>query len=170
MNAAKLAVNIVTVFFIVLLLGSTLIILAPFAGWRIDTVMSGSMEPTIPVGGMVILGPVSASQVHVGDIIAYNNGYVEVCHRVIAVDQGPPVHFTMKGDANRSPDGTQVTPDKLTGRLVFTIPLAGYFVGFVKTPLGIFLTVVLPLLCIIGWELKTLIFDEKEDDKSRGPE
>ncbi len=105
-----------------------------------------------------------------GDIIAYDNGNVEVCHRVIAVEEGQPVRFITKGDANRSPDGTPVTPDKVTGKLVFTIPLAGYFIYFMKTPLGLFLTILLPLLFLIGTELKALIFDEKEDDQSRDPE
>jgi signal peptidase len=170
MNAGKLATNFVTAFFIALFLVATVVILAPFAGWRIDTVMSGSMEPAIPVGGMVILGPVSASGIQVGDIIAYDNGHAEVCHRVIAVEEGQSVRYITKGDANRSPDGTLVTPDKVTGRLAVTIPLAGYFINFVKTPPGLFLTILLPLLYIIGTELKSLIFDEKEEEKSRDPD
>lgn len=170
MNAGKVATNLVTAFFIVLFLVAAVVILAPFAGWRIETVMSGSMEPAIPVGGMVILGPVSASSIQVGDIISYDNGQVEICHRVIAVDEGDPARYITKGDANRSPDGTSVTPDKVTGKLVVTLPLAGYLINFVKTPLGLFFTILLPLLCIIGTELKSLIFDEKEDDQSRDHE
>jgi signal peptidase len=170
MNLVKLAGNIVTGLFILLFLAAAVIILAPFAGWHIDTVLSGSMEPAVSVGSMVILGPVSANDIQTGDIIAYFNGNVEVCHRVTAVEQGSPVRFYTKGDANRSPDGTPVTPDKITGRLVVTIPLAGYFIYFVKTPLGLFLTILLPLLFLIGMELKALIYDRKEDDASRESE
>jgi signal peptidase I len=170
MNLGKLTVNLVTIFFIILLFMAAVVILAPFAGWRIDTVMSGSMEPAIPVGGMVILGPVSASQIHAGDIIAYDNGQVEVCHRVITVLEGQPASYITKGDANRSPDGTQVTPGMVTGKLIVAIPLAGYITYFIKTPPGLFLTVLLPILFLIGSEFKKLIIDEKEDDKSRDPE
>ena len=116
---------------------------------------------------MVLLGPVSASQVQVGDIIAYSHGNAEVCHRVIAIDQGPPLLFTTKGDANKSPDSTQVTAGDLSGRLVLTIPFAGYIIWFIKTPPGLFLTIVIPLLFILGTELKALLFDEKEDDAPR---
>jgi signal peptidase len=125
------------------------------------------MEPTIPVGSMVILSPVAANDIHVGDIIAYNNGNVEICHRVIALEEGSPVRFIMKGDRNGSPDGIPVAPDKVTGKLVVVVPLAGYLVHFMKTPLGLFLTVMLPLLFIIGIELKSIIFDKKETESSR---
>lgn len=143
-----------------------MIIVAPFLGWHFDTVMSGSMEPTIPVGGMVILGPVAANDIHVGDIIAYFNGNVEVCHRVIAIADGPPARFTVKGDNNKSPDGIPVAADNVNGKLVVAVPLVGYLVYFMKTPLGLFLTILLPILFLIGSELKTLIFDEKEDGTS----
>jgi signal peptidase len=170
MRLVKLAGNIFSGFFILLFIAAAIVILAPFAGWHLDTVLSGSMEPIIPTGGLVILGPTSANDIHVGDIIAYDNGQVEICHRVIALEEGESVRYITKGDANRSPDGILVTPDKVTGKLVATIPLAGYFINFIKTPLGLFLTILLPLLFIIGTELKALIFDEKEKEKSRGSE
>ena len=170
MDLGKLAGNVVTGLFVLLFLVAAIIILAPFAGWHVDSVLSGSMEPAIPLGGMVILGPVSASDIHVGDIIAYFNGDVEVCHRVTAVEQGSQVRFVTKGDANRSPDGTPVTSDKITGRLVLSIPLAGYLIYFMKTPVGLFLTILLPLLFLIGTELKALIFDRKWDDASQESE
>jgi signal peptidase len=169
MDASKLAGNIVTGFFIALFLIAAIIALAPFAGWHFDAVLSGSMEPTVPTGGMVILGPVSAGDIQVGDIIAYDNGRVEVCHRVISIQDGTPARFVTRGDANRSPDGTPVTPEMVTGKLVVAIPLAGYLISFVKTPLGLFLTILLPLLALIGIELKAQVFDKKDEDSPGGP-
>ena len=163
MDLGKLAANIVAALFVMLLLVAVIAIMAPFAGWHLDAVLSGSMEPTIPTGGLVVLGPVSAAEVHVGDIIAYNKGNVEVCHRVISVEEGQPARFITKGDANKAPDGTPVAPEELTGKLALSIPLAGYVTQFMKTPLGLFLTILLPLLFLVGTELKKLIFDDKED-------
>jgi signal peptidase I len=161
MNLMKLAGNVVYGFCIILFLAAALIILAPFIGWHVSTVMSGSMEPTIPVGGMVILGPVAADDIRVGEIIAFTRGDVEICHRVIAIDVGPPLRFTTKGDNNGAPDVTTVTQENVNGRLIASIPLAGYAAHFIKTPLGLFMTIILPLLILIGSELKTLILDDK---------
>jgi signal peptidase len=163
MDIIRLASNILTALFVMLLLVAVIVIMAPFTGWHLDAVLSGSMEPTIPTGSLVVLGPVSAGEVHVGDIIAYNKGNVKVCHRVISVEDGQSARFITKGDANNAPDGTPVAPEELTGKLALCIPLAGYVTQFMKTPLGLFLTILLPLLFLVGTELKKLIFDEKED-------
>ena len=164
MNFGKLAGKIVTVVFLILFIIAALVIIAPFVGWHMDSVLSGSMEPTIPVGSMVISGPVSASDIHVDDIIVYREDNTEVCHRVIAVEEGTSLRFTTKGDANRAPDSKPVTPEQVTGRHVATIPLAGYLVHFIKTPIGLFLAILLPLLVLIGSELKSLFYDKKDDD------
>lgn len=161
MDLGKLTGNILTAVFLFLFLAAILIILGPFVGWHMESVLSGSMEPAIQVGSIVILGPVSAEDINVGDIIAYFDGNVEICHRIFAIETGHPVRFVTKGDANRSPDGTLVTPEKVIGKCVAIIPLAGYFVHFMKTPLGLFLAILLPLLVLIGTELKTLYSEKK---------
>ena len=170
MNLKKIAGNIVYGFCILLILASALIIVAPFVGWHVDTVMSGSMEPTIPVGGMVIRSPVATDDIRVGDIIAFTSGKIEICHRVVAIDQGPPLRFTTKGDNNGAPDVAAVAPENVNGRLVVALPLIGYLAHFMKTPLGLFLTIILPLLILIGTELKALFFDDKKKDNPRDPE
>lgn len=170
MNLRKLARNIVTGLFIILILVAAIVLLAPFVGWHLDSVLSGSMEPAIHTGDLAILGPLATSDIQVGDIIAYHNGNVEVCHRVTAVEGGDQVRFITKGDANRSPDGTPVTPDKVNGKLAFSIPFAGYFIYFMKTPLGLFLTILLPILFLIGSELKALLFSKEEENAPRDPE
>jgi signal peptidase len=72
MDLGKIAGNIATGLFVLLFIVAAVIILAPFAGWHIDTVLSGSMEPAIPTGSMVITGPVAASDIRVGDVIAFS--------------------------------------------------------------------------------------------------
>jgi signal peptidase I len=170
MNLRKFTGNIVTGLFIFLFLVAAIIILAPYVGWHLDSVLSGSMEPAIHTGDLAILGPVATNDIQVGDIIAYYKGNVEICHRVTAVEGGDQVAFITKGDANRSPDGTPVTPEKVNGKLVFSIPLAGHFIYFMKTPLGLFLTILLPLLFLIGSELKAVLFSKEEENASRDPE
>jgi signal peptidase len=170
MKLRTLAANTVTALLVVLALIAITITLAPFVGWRVDTVLSGSMEPAIATGDMVIIGPVSADNVHVGDVIAFSDGSNNICHRVLSIEAGPPVRFVTKGDANGTLDPHPVTADNVKGKIVLSIPKAGYITHFIKTPLGLFMTILLPLLILIGWELKDLIWDDKKEDNPREPQ
>jgi signal peptidase I len=74
MKIGKLFGLIFNLLFVLIILAAAVIILAPYAGWRMDTVLSGSMEPSIHVGSLIIVQPVDASQVKAGDIIAFSRG------------------------------------------------------------------------------------------------
>jgi signal peptidase I len=74
-------------------------------------VRSGSMEPTIPTGSMVLTRRVEASRVQVGDIVTMERpDRTRVTHRVVDLKrQGDTVELTLKGDANKDPDPYPVT-------------------------------------------------------------
>ncbi|GAC1602207.1 MAG: hypothetical protein NVS3B21_30240 [Acidimicrobiales bacterium] len=84
--------------------------LGPFTGrYRVLTVLSGSMRPTLPIGSIVLSTPEPLNAVRVGQIISFRaptpGGPVET-HRVIEVVTGgdhPAVRT--QGDANPVPDG-----------------------------------------------------------------
>jgi len=76
------------------------VVTAALAGWQVETVLSGSMEPAIPVGGVVVTCPVSPEDVQPGDIITFRSGGHHVTHRVTAVVEGPTAGFITRGDAN----------------------------------------------------------------------
>ncbi|MDR1386980.1 MAG: signal peptidase I [Propionibacteriaceae bacterium] len=71
-------------------------------------VISGSMEPTLPVGSIVFSRPVSGDQIEVGDIVSVpQSGSSDiVTHRVLTVTPtgDGQVVLTMRGDANKLPD------------------------------------------------------------------
>jgi signal peptidase I len=155
-----------TVFFVLLVLAAVLIIAGYLVGGRVETVLSGSMEPTIPTGGVVLISPISTGDIRVGDIIAFYNTNMKVCHRVIAIEEGPPLQFITKGDNNRAADISPVPPENVLGRVVFTIPLAGYAIYYIKTPIGLGLIILAIALLLIGSGLKTTI---QEKTKRKGP-
>lgn len=168
MKTSKLVGHIFTALFILLALAALLIVLVQVTGWRIDTVLSGSMEPSISTGGMVIIRPAVADDIHIGDIIAFSNGKEEICHRVMEVQAGPSLVFITKGDANRAADLIPVTAENVHGKVFFSVPLLGYFAHFVRTPVGLVLTFLLAALLLIGSELIPRVLDELEKDKKRG--
>lgn len=140
-----------------LLIVGALFLLPRFGGWRFDAVLSGSMEPTLALGGVVAIKPVQPVDIGVGDIIAYRSGEALISHRVVdVISGGGELSFITKGDANEAPDLSPVTATNLVGEVVFDVPYLGYLAAFVKTRLGFLLTVFVPGGAIIALELRNL--------------
>jgi signal peptidase I len=109
-------------------------LLAPALGWRLDVVQSGSMEPAIGVGALVVTAPDSPEGVEVSDVISFRSeSGAMVCHRVVAIDGQT---FVTKGDANEGNDPSPVPFEDVAGKVAFSVPYLGYAVGFLKTPFG----------------------------------
>jgi signal peptidase len=165
----KAAENFGTVVIILLMMAATLTFLAPRFGWSVDVVFSGSMEPDLKVGALVITRPVDAEEIKVGDIITFYSPLGEklTSHRVIATEGGASAHFQTKGDANRNADPFTVPAENVVGKVCFHIPYLGYVAQFIKTPLGFLLTLCLPGLIIIVMELRNAWRAFTEDEIER---
>ena len=94
-------------------------------------VLTGSMEPTIHVGDIVILSPTTHTQPKLGDIAAYTARRFSgesvgiFTHRIIG---GDPINgFVMKGDANPSPDVQKPKLEDINGVVIFVVPFIGKF-------------------------------------------
>lgn len=126
------------------------------SGFRTFTVMSGSMEPNYPVGGMIYVKPVDYQSLQVGDVISYvaNDDKTVVTHRIvdIEVDQNDASvwRFKTKGDANSTADAKLVHYKNVLGTPVITIPLIGYFVHNIQQPPGIYIILVVGTL-LLAW-------------------
>ncbi len=139
---------------ITVMVAAMLTYLAPHFGWRVDFVCSGSMQPELKTGSLLITRPVEPRQIVVGDIITFSPKGVTlgenlVSHRVIGIETASPLYFKTKGDANDSPDPFMVPARNLVGRLFFKAHYVGYVAGFLKTPWGFLLGLVIPGLIII---------------------
>ncbi|MBA7664907.1 Signal peptidase I W [subsurface metagenome] len=143
---------------ILLMAAAAFTFLAPHFGWSVDTVFSGSMEPQLKVGGVVVTRPVEAGDIKIGDIITFHSPLNEklTSHRVIAVEDGSPVHFQTKGDTNEDADPFVVPAQNVAGKVCFHVPYLGYAAQFVRSPLGLLLTLCLPGLIIIVMEMVSI--------------
>jgi signal peptidase I len=152
----KIAEYLMTGIVIVLLLAAVLIFFAPRFGWQVDTVLSGSMEPAIPTGSILVSRTVASDSIIVGDIITFSGSGRDrfITHRVTAIDRTNGIVFTTKGDANNAEDPYPVPAENVEGKVLVHIPFLGFILSFVKTPLGILLMLVIPGLLIIGLELR----------------
>ncbi|WP_067052415.1 signal peptidase I [Methanofollis ethanolicus] len=139
-----------------LVVAALVVVAAVLAGWQVEVVLSGSMEPAIPVGGVVVTAPVSPEDVRAGDIITFSSGGHHVTHRVTAVVEGPTAGFITRGDANEDADPVPVAAGDVVGRALFSLPFLGYLAVFVRTPAGFFLTLLVPGLVLVALEVQTL--------------
>jgi signal peptidase len=110
-------------------------------------VLSGSMQPGMPVGAMAFIRPVDAATIEVGDVITFQrrpDALELVTHRVIAVDDasGSPV-FTTQGDANDAADLDPVPAAAVRGRLWFSVAELGRLAAVLHSPKGVGVLVVL---------------------------
>jgi signal peptidase len=121
-------------------------------GAEVETVISGSMEPSIPTGSMLYVWPVPASELKVGDVISYRlaEGAVTVTHRVVAVDDTGAC-LTTKGDANQQTDAA-VQQEQVIGRVVLVIPCLGF--------LSVFLRSIQGKMMLIAWMLFLLLTED----------
>ena len=138
--------------------------------YKVLVVLSGSMEPAIHTGAVVVVKP--ASEYNIGDIITFGESgknKTPVTHRInnISLLDGQPV-FTTKGDANSDPDSAQIGLNDIQGKVMFSIPFLGYVLEFIRKPLGFAIVVILPALAVIGDELLKIYRElkPKKDGKS----
>jgi signal peptidase len=143
----------------VILLGVTLIV-APHFGWRFDTVYSGSMEPAIHVGSMVLVQQADPAAIRDGDVITFVSHVKAdsfVTHRVVEVTEGESsLLFRTKGDANDAPDEELVRASDVVGKVSLSVPYAGYAADFLQKPLGFSLVIGVPALLIILFEARNI--------------
>ena len=138
--------------------GSFFTIISPFFGWRTEVVISGSMEPAIQTGSVVIVRPIVPDTIRKGDIIMYSSLDMTslTTHRVVSVNSDPTLRFITKGDANKNSDITPIVPGQIVGIVAVTIPYLGILTQFIKTPLGFTLFFLIPAMILIGREVLDL--------------
>ncbi|MBR4289273.1 MAG: signal peptidase I [Oscillospiraceae bacterium] len=113
----------------------------PF-GYGASVVLSGSMEPALSVGDLLVVRQ-EASYAQ-GDIVVYQAGRMAVVHRITAID-GETV--TTRGDANTAFD-EPIAADAIKGKVVAAVPLLGYAVWALKSPVGVAATIAVAVLLV----------------------
>jgi signal peptidase len=143
---------------IVLMAVAMITFIAPRFGWRVDVVLSGSMEPQIHVGSVVVSRPLDIGSVNAGDIITFRsplNGEFTT-HRVISVENSPSLFFRTKGDTNEDADPFIVGHQSVVGRVCFNVAYLGYIIQLIKSRLGLLLSLYLPGSIIVLMEVRNI--------------
>jgi signal peptidase len=126
-------------------------------GYRPFTVLSGSMEPTVSTGDVVVDSSIRPLEAHVGDIVTFpdpqNNSRL-VTHRLRRVRaRDGTVEMVTKGDANNTTERWSVPADGSIGRVEYRVPKLGYALAWVGGRGGKVLLIALPALLLGIYEL-----------------
>ena len=86
-------------------------------GYSALAVMSGSMEPAISAGDLLIIHRKAVYQE--GDVISFSDNGNYITHRLVGQTDGG---FITQGDSNNVPDSEPVYAEQIVGRAVLVIP------------------------------------------------
>lgn len=127
-----------------------LVIAAPFTGHQPFIIRSGSMAPTIDRGAIAVIARDRLDALEPGDVVTFQvPNSATITHRVVRVAQlSGAAYLETKGDANASPDPTLTPVSWVIGRVMFSVPLAGYLLALPTSPLGI-VAVASVVLCLL---------------------
>ena len=117
------------------------------AGIKPYVVLTGSMEPAIPVNSVCFVNEhTPLSDIAVGDVISFHMGELLVTHRVTEISDGA---YTTKGDANSINDASPVTKQNYIGKTICIVPGIGVLFVFLQSKTGKLAAAVLIALVIV---------------------
>lgn len=94
-------------------------------------VLTGSMEPHIHPGDMVLIKKITTEEeihnLQVGDVLNFSRDTITISHRIteIAKDELGNITFKTKGDNNPNEDKQLVLPNDIKGIIVYNLPKVG---------------------------------------------
>lgn len=141
-------------------------------GYSILRVSTGSMEPELKVGDVILTKEVDdVNSLAVGDVITYKGTIGEyadmlITHQIVKApyEENGTTYVVTKGIANDIED-QPVPADRIISKLVCKIPFLDALYGFFLTPWGLLSAVALIILAFAGefWNIYKLSRSEKEE-------
>lgn len=140
-NVGKLIFSVLcrlvgTIILLLVIAVTASIVIPQFRGYEVYHIVSGSMEPEIPVGSAVYINTnIPPEDIVEKDIISFESGDSLVVHRVTR-NQVVEGYFNTKGDANEGEDLTEVSYDQYVGKVVQHVPYIGQIMMIFTTSIG----------------------------------
>jgi signal peptidase I len=99
-----------------------------------SVILTGSMEPKIMPGDIVLVEKATSDSVDVGDVVMYyyEDG-INITHRIIKkTEESGVTQFVTKGDNNPIPDPDIVNSNQIKGRVIGMVPKLGKIVLYLR--------------------------------------
>jgi len=127
MTSLLTGARVTIVLALTVLSGLVLAALVPLAlGYSAHVVTSGSMAPRVGMGDVVVTQPVTAAELHPGQVVLVHDPQVAgglLLHRLVSLDAEG--RLVTRGDANQSEDSVHADPADVRGLAVLRVPWVG---------------------------------------------
>lgn len=138
-------------------------------GYHIYYIASGSMEPTIKTGEVIVGKEEGIEDLEIEDIVTFygTKGSLAgkiITHRIIdKYEEDGETYIVTKGDATGNIDEAIPASDVISV-YKFTIPLVGYLVRLISSKLGFLLVIIIPFSVLLIKQVINLSHAIKEED------
>lgn len=105
-------------------------------GYEVYEVVSGSMEPEIPVDSVCYVKPVAPEQLAEGEVIAFLKSESDVVVHRVVYNKTSLGELVTKGDNNNVEDPDPVPYAAVIGRVEMHLPLVGRFMALYASTVG----------------------------------
>ena len=150
-----------------------------FLGIKTYVIVSGSMEPNIQIGDIVIVKSIKNKEeaIKIGDIISFRKGQMVITHRItnIEKDENGILRIATKGDNNNTEDSERILMNNIEGKVVKIIPKIGYITLVLKDKIIIIIAFIIAYNYMIRSEkiknrkrerrLKRIEYEKTKDEK-----
>ena len=147
-----------------------LALIAPINGTKALIVRSGSMQPAIGTGDLILVRPQQSYKI--GDVISFSDpakAQTTVTHRIADVQiQNGQIFYQTKGDANEEADFTLVPAKNVIGQADYSIRSVGKLFAQIKTREGFLAAIIIPAVFVILSEIFNITREIKKG-KNRSP-
>lgn len=143
-------------------------------GYSLMCVVSGSMEPEIPINSLVLVKETPADEVEKGDIISFYSsdpaldGAINT-HRVVDIKTVKTVdgelEFVTRGDANGFIDQYTAKAKFLVGKVALVSPSLGILVKLSSNPLIFIPLIIVPLLIMLLLGIRRTVLVAREIER-----
>jgi signal peptidase len=126
---------------------------AAVKGWQLRGMLTGSMEPSISRGSLVVITP-AQHPVDVGAVVAFADPFDRrriLAHRVIEIVRSSAgnLNYRTKGDANQREDPRPIPDEEVIGHVAWRVPAVGAFMQRMRTPTGVGIAFGAPLVGLV---------------------
>lgn len=132
--------------------------------FKLFILTSGSMEPALSAGTLVITQP--KQRYHPGEVVSFHRETMVgrkkrslvVTHRILSsrkTDDG--FVYQTKGDSNQSPDEELLDQDYIYGKVLAAVPLIGFLLMWPYSSIGFYFLIILPAVLIVIHQVLNII-------------
>lgn len=133
-----------------------------FFGIKTYVIVSGSMQPKLNIGDIVVVKNVKENELRVGDIISFREEQSVITHRIIElVEENGKIKYKTKGDNNNTEDKRMVSIDEIEGKVIASIAYIGKIALLLQGKIALMIIIII----FYGYFIRSEKMKSKKDTR-----